>query len=69
MDQQRSLKCGLIAGLGAGAMMTLVMMVLRFTLDTISIPEILADLLIEITQGRVFSNLLGILQTLSLIHI
>ena len=38
MEPQRSLKYGLIAGLAAGAMMTLAMIALRFALDTLSIP-------------------------------
>ncbi|MBI2855434.1 MAG: molybdopterin-dependent oxidoreductase, partial [Chloroflexi bacterium] len=62
METERSLKYGLMAGLAAGAMMTLVMIVLRFTLDTVSIPEVLAERLIEITPGRVFSTALGVLE-------
>lgn len=62
MEPQRSLKYGLMAGLAAGVMMTLVMIVLRFALDTISVPEVLAERSVEITPGRVFSAVLGVLE-------
>jgi DMSO/TMAO reductase YedYZ molybdopterin-dependent catalytic subunit len=42
--------------------MTLVMVVLRFLLDTVSFPELLSEWFVSITPPRVFAVVLGVLQ-------
>ena len=41
--------------------MTLLMIVLRFVLNTVSLPEVLADWLLDVTPARLFSEILGVL--------
>ena len=61
MEPPRSLKYGALAGLGAWMIMTLVMIVLRFLLNTVSLPEVAAEWSIEVTPAWAFSLLLGVL--------
>ena len=51
---------GAIAGLYAGIIMTVLTIILRFLLGTISLPEIIAERFVEIIPGRVFSEILGV---------
>ena len=62
MESQRSLRYGALAGLSAGIFMTLVMIILRFLLNTVSLPEVLAEWSIDVTPARVFSAILGVLE-------
>ena len=55
------MRYGALAGLSAGMFMTLAMIVLRFVLNTVSLPEVLADWALDVTPARLFSVILGVL--------
>ena len=55
----RALGIGLVAGFGA----TLVLLALRFALNTESLLELLSEVFLDLIPSRVFSTLLGVLET------
>jgi cytochrome c553 len=56
------LRYGAMAGLSAGMFMTLVMIVLQFLLNTVSLPEVLAEGFVDVAPAQLFSAVLGILE-------
>lgn len=59
---RRDFKRGALAGAGAGLIMTVVMMVTRFVLNAVSLPELLSEWIVSITPAVVFAAVLGVLE-------
>jgi hypothetical protein len=57
-----SLNVGLATGLSAGLIMTVLLVALRFTMDTVVYPEVMADWLTQVTPGAIFDFALENLQ-------
>ena len=55
----RSLKLGALAGFTSGLIMIVVMLITRFVLNTISLPELLSDWFVSLTPPSLFTALLG----------
>ncbi len=55
----RSLKLGALAGFTSGLIMIVVMLITRFLLNTISLPELLSDWFVSLTPTTLFTALLG----------
>lgn len=57
------MRYGILAGLTAGLVMTLSMIVLRILLNTVSVPEVLAERFVAIVPASFFSEVLGLLES------